>query len=214
MINNNVLSKALKARFKHLGIPYLALLKTVYRPYYGPIGDLINIFDRSKKCLEIGCGLGPVAFSLYEAKLIDAIKGYDIDKVSLDIARSAVRAGEKVEFNINEDFKNIDFSRFDSIVLFDLLHHLNYNQQLFLLSKIFEDSKISTKIYIKDLNPKPYIKAIFNRITDYISTRSSVNYICTDSIVNIANSHGLEIVSLKINFKSLWSHYLIKLEKK
>jgi 2-polyprenyl-3-methyl-5-hydroxy-6-metoxy-1,4-benzoquinol methylase len=214
MIDNDDLSKALKARFKHLTIPYLALLKTVYRPYYGPIKDLINIFERSKNCLEIGCGMGPITFSLYEAKLIDTITGFDIDKASLDIARSAVRAGEKIEFNVNEDFKNIDFTKFDTIVLFDLLHHLRYNQQLSLLSKIFKQSKVLTKIYIKDLNPRPYIKAIFNRLTDYISTKSSVNYISTDSIVNIANSHGLKIVFLESNFNSLWSHYLIKLEKK
>jgi 2-polyprenyl-3-methyl-5-hydroxy-6-metoxy-1,4-benzoquinol methylase len=214
MIDNDDLSKALKARFKHLTIPYLVLLKTVYRPYYGPIKDLINIFERSKNCLEIGCGMGPIAFSLYEAKLIDTITGFDIDKASLDIARSAVRAGEKIEFNVNEDFKNIDFTKFDTIVLFDLLHHLSYNQQLSLLSKIFMQSKVLTKIYIKDLNPRPYIKAIFNRLTDYISTKSSVNYISTDSIVNIANSHGLKIVFLESNFNSLWSHYLIKLEKK
>lgn len=213
MIENKILSNALHKRYSHLRISFFEILKTVYRPYYAPICDLTNIFDRSNNCLEIGCGFGPIIFSLYDAKLVESVSGYDVDKLSLEIAKSAVKAGEKIEFYINNDLKNINLKNFDSIVFFDLLHHLNSSEQFTILTEIFKNSSSFTKIYIKDLNPRPYIKAVFNRITDYVSSRSSVNYIDSNLIIDIANSYGFEVVFIKLKFNSLWSHYLIKFKK-
>ena len=203
----------LQKRFAEVDINFFEKIKTLYRPLYSPIDVLTQAIKKKPKILEVGCGSGPIIFLLYDLKLISAAVGIDINKRSIGIANSAVKKTENIQFKKISIYEIADFKSYSTIILFDLLHHLNSDEQIKMLNYIFLNANSGTQIIIKDLSSKPAFKAWFNKLTDYLSTKSKVTYIDIKNIIDIAQSKKTTKIYEYNKFNSLWSHYYLIFKK-
>ena len=97
------------------------------------------------------------------------------------------------------------------VIIADVLHHiLPLNKKKDVLNKIFNLNP--EVVIIKDLNPNNIISCYFNNFTDYISTKSKVEYISVESIKNIIPDN-YRIIQIKYKSFFLWSNYIIKICK-
>ncbi len=93
--------------------------------------------DAETPILDLGCGVGLLAFYLRERGLKQPITGIDIDARKISHAQSAAqqRGYEGLEFIAQDVSRELPFFS-GSIVLFDLLHYLAPREQQPLLQRL------------------------------------------------------------------------------
>jgi hypothetical protein len=82
-------------------------------------------------------------------------------------------------------------------------------EKLPLLQRIFDHARSGTVVILKDLDPRPRWRALANRVTDYLSTRSRVDYMARTEVEAFFYKNGLEILYSRRWPKQVWSHYLV-----
>ena len=183
-------------------------VKNYLRPIYGLFDDILEFCEEEKTILDFGCGAGPLSFIIEKNKKPTKIYSYDINENYIITAINANNKATKINFSTNL----INESNIIQVVIIaDVLHHITpFNNKIDILNKIFFLNP--DVIIIKDLNPNNVISCYFNNFTDYISTKSKVEYIGIDTIKNIIPDN---YVIKKIKYKGffLWSNYIIKICK-
>ena len=120
------------ARFEERWLRTYVNWKLRADPIYLTAFDLFRNSDQP--LVDIGCGVGLLAFYLRERNFLAPISGFDRDGRKIErantVARGACRGVEFIEHDVCEPLKQTG-----NIVLFDVLHYLRPDEQSRLLER-------------------------------------------------------------------------------
>ena len=190
-------------------------LVSIYRPYYSPVGELLNQVPSAARVLEIGCGTGPILFLLHRYCGIAAGRGLDIDGEAIRIA-TATNSHSNLTFAGEScyELSASDVEEYDVILCFDVLHHLPQGEKERFLGHLVSILPRGGRIILKDLDRRPWRKAMANRVTDFLSTRSFVSYWSREEAVRFFEDQGLGVVFHCPCEDWVWSHYMVVAERR
>lgn len=96
-------------------------VKVATDPVYDAVFQLLR--HSSEPVLDIGCGVGVLAFYLRERGFKEPIMGVDHDPRKIDIARRVAEREEKLSFTLSDARSPIPFR--GTVVLLDVLHYFS-----------------------------------------------------------------------------------------
>lgn len=188
--------------------------KTVWRPYYAPINAIIPYIENGTSILEIGCGMGPVIFSIAGQRHVSDYLGIDIDPRAVDIARRANRTS-RFSFAAGTlfDIPKAQVARFRTLICFDVLHHLPGSEKQAFISYLSTAATVGTVIIIKDFDARPRMDTLANDLTDWLSTRSAVSYLPRQDLITQLKDDGFRILNLAKQSMWVWRHLIVAARK-
>lgn len=183
-------------------------LTTVYRPLYAPFGLILHWIPPGATMLDLGCGTGALLLLAHALKSL--AKGYGVDTQLAPLrVPQAVNRDPRLVFVQRADAPVEIIRECDVIVLIDILHHVPAAQKLPLLQRVIDHARSGTILILKDLDPRPRWRAVANRVTDYLSTRSRVDYMAMDDVLAFLRQNGLAVLYAQRWGRQVWSHYLV-----
>jgi len=115
------------------------------------------------KILDLGCGYGIFANYLAVCSPQRKVIGIDTDRNKIKFADRGI---VNTSFQIGDATK-MHVKNFDAILLLDVLHHLNsYKGQERLIRSCMNMLKSNGRLFIIEVNNKPFWKLVLGRITD------------------------------------------------
>jgi 2-polyprenyl-3-methyl-5-hydroxy-6-metoxy-1,4-benzoquinol methylase len=115
-------------------------------PVYGAVFALLR--DSSEPVVDVGCGVGLLAFYLRERGFEPRITGLDSDGRKISRARAAARGTRDVDFLQQNACTEIPGT--GNIVLLDLLHYLKPDEQISLLTRLGDSIPPGGLLVIRD----------------------------------------------------------------
>ena len=187
-------------------------ITTVYRPLYGSFVEILNWIPPHARMVDVGCGTG--ALLLLAAALRDLESGFGCDANAASIAiASAANRWPQVQFAVTGDLPEAAIAKSNVVCLIDVLHHIPAAQQRPFLERLLTLLAPGATLIIKDLHPTPRWRALANRVTDFLSTRSLVEYIGMEDVGAIAAQQGLHVREQRRFNLYVWSVYFVVAEK-
>jgi uncharacterized protein len=129
-----------------------------------------DLLPRNGRILDIGCGYGFMSYMLQFAASGREFFGYDYDEEKIAVANHCFSRNENIRF-FNADINKIQIGPADAIILSDVLHYLQPDQQEFLLQKCMNALRNSGVLLIRDGNRDLEKKHKRTRLTELFSTR-------------------------------------------
>lgn len=126
-----------------------------------PFVEIDQAVPRHGKIFDLGCGEGTVTRYLARIKTRTVI-GVDNNKKRLRNSKA-----KNLKF-ILADIRNYSPSGADAIIISDVLHHLNYEDQKELLNKIASHFKKGGFLIIKEIDTKEFIRSSLSRFWDFV----------------------------------------------
>lgn len=134
---------------------------------------LENYIPKEAKILDVGCGHGLFCNLLLITSNKREICGIDIDKQKIKIAKNSVGYRKGIRF-LAVDITKIN-ETFDVVVVYDVIHHIDYHLQLSFLKECFKRLKKDGLLIIKDVNIDYFIRSfIFCYLVDELNSRLNI----------------------------------------
>jgi SAM-dependent methyltransferase len=121
--------KGIAKRYPTRFLRSYARMKMETDPAYNAVFDLLR--DSSDPLLDIGCGIGLMAFYLRERGASMPIAGIDHDRRKIEIARDIANGDPSFSFDVADARAPIPFR--GNVVLLDVLHYFNDVDQSLIL---------------------------------------------------------------------------------
>jgi SAM-dependent methyltransferase len=188
------------------------LVTTVYRPFYGSFADILRWVPPGARLVDVGCGSGALLLLAGALRQLSSGFGCDANPASIAIAERANR-WPQIRFAVSADVPAAEIAASDVVVLIDVLHHIPAAEQRPFLQELLRALAPGTTVIIKDLHPTPRWRALANRITDFLSTRSRVDYIGLDEVHTLVSEHAFRIHEARRFNLYVWSVYLLVAQK-
>ncbi|MDQ6802766.1 MAG: class I SAM-dependent methyltransferase [Acidobacteriota bacterium] len=106
-----------------------ARAKMATDPAYNAVYDLLR--EASEPLLDIGCGVGLMAFYLRERGMRIPIVGIDHDRRKIEIARRVADGDPSLAFDVSDARRPVEFR--GNVVLLDVLHYFSDADQSVIL---------------------------------------------------------------------------------
>lgn len=145
-----------------------------------------DILPKHGKLLDAGCGYGFMSYMLHFAAPDREITGIDYDEEKIETANHCFSKNEKINFYYT-DVLNFSFEKYDGIILSDVLHYLQPNQQKELVEKCIQSLNPAGTLIIRDGNKDLGARHFGTRYTEFVST--------TFSGFNKTSDNGLSFLS-------------------
>ena len=188
-------------------------LTSVFRPLYAPFGALLQWVPARARVLDVGCGSGAFLFLANEVKGLGASFGIDSNAKSIALAQAACNSSH-LKFVVGVEVRPEILQNSSVVALIDVLHHVPENEKQPFLRRLLQGMSNRALVLVKDLDPEPAWKALANRITDYLSTRSAVSYLSKHQVEEILSEEGFDILSSARLDDMIWSHFLVVGQKR
>ena len=187
-------------------------LVSVARPLYAPFHLIYPWIPQGSHVLDIGCGTGAFLLLAQRVRKLGPSVGYDVNEASIRLARAAGKnAGAR--FEVGAEIPDEALSSASVVTLIDVLHHLQPGSRQALLEQIVGRMAPGARLIVKDLDPRPRWRATANRITDFLSTRSRVDYLALETLADYVGSQHFEISLREPLPRQGWAHYLMVADK-
>ena len=163
-----------------------------------------DLLPRQGRILDIGCGYGFMSYMLQFAAQEREIFGYDYDEEKIEVANHCFSRNKNIRF-FNADINQIQVGPADAIILSDVLHYLQPDQQEFLLQKCMHALQDDGILLIRDGNCDLKKRHKRTRLTEVFSTRilsfnktagHPLHFISGRNIQEMARQHGMDCRSL------------------
>lgn len=187
-------------------------LTTVYRPFYGSFVEILNWVPPGARMADVGCGSGALLLLAAALRQLESGYGCDANPASIAIAKAANR-WPQLRFAVATDVPEAALAASDVVCLIDVLHHVPAERQRPFLRELLRALAPGTTVIIKDVHPKPRWRALANRITDFLSTRSRVDYIGLDEVQSLMDEQSFIIREARRFNLYVWSIYFLVAEK-
>jgi len=187
----------------------LIKLHNYLRELIFPTSELIGLIPKNSKILDLGCGSG---FIFNNLKNYKSYLGIDINSKKIKKLNNFNKNPTPYFLCHDITKKNLKsiYKKFDTILLIDVIHHIEKNKQLKCLTNILKQTKKNTLIVIKDIDHKNFITSKFNWFHDLIINRCLISYF---DFVQIKKRRGLLIIEEFTTRKFLYDHYFLIIKK-
>ncbi len=172
------------------------------------------------RILDVGCGYGFMSYMLYFTSPARQITGIDYDEEKIATAAHCFSKEDGISFR-HEDVRDFVFEKYDGIVVSDVLHYLQPEQQLAIIDKCIESLLPGGLLLIRDGDKERGKKHATTRLTEFLSTRvfnfnktsgTGLSYLSGSTIQEIALRHGMELS--RIDNTKFTSNIIFILKKK
>ena len=117
------------ARYPTALLRSYARIKIATDPVYDAVFELLR--SSTTPLLDLGCGIGILAFYLRERGFAAAITGIDHDQRKIEIAQSVAKGESNLSFRLGDARTSLDFR--GNVVLLDVLHYFSDADQATIL---------------------------------------------------------------------------------
>jgi 2-polyprenyl-3-methyl-5-hydroxy-6-metoxy-1,4-benzoquinol methylase len=119
------------------------------------------------RVLDAGCGYGLLANLIALHSEQRYVIGVDSSEKRISLASRSIKNRKNINF-LKKNLADVDFTTYDVIAFSDVLHHLSFDNQDSLLSKIYTQMKVGGLLLIKEIDTKPAWKYLVSFILDTI----------------------------------------------
>ena len=130
-----------------------------------PFEKIESLVPRKGKILDLGCGYGLLANLLAARHPGRSVTGLDLNATRIDVARRSAVGRRNITF-YHADLEDIAESRFDVIIMTDVLHHIPREKSGRLLSIAVSRLQASGRLIILDVDRVPAWKHYAARTID------------------------------------------------
>ncbi len=152
---------------------------------------------------DLGCGYGIfsnlMALRYPKRKVI----GIDLSKDRIEAAKKSIGQRKNIQFICN-NLKNVNLKECGTIVIYDVLHHMNYDAQEKLIGECYEKLKEDGLLIIKDNGTTPGWKFLWNYLHEIITmllliTKSDkLSFRTKNSFINLLFKKGFIVEAINI----------------
>jgi len=140
-----------------------------------PIKKIDEIVPKSGTITDYGCGFGIISCYLGLSSKNRKITGIEHNSERVIKAGLVCKDIKNIKFDVGNASK-IRIKKSDAHLLVDVIHHMPYNGQIFLLNGIIKSMEKNDLIIIKDIGKKPLLKYLWNYAHDKIMTMNDKLY--------------------------------------
>lgn len=195
-------------------LPFLTRLLVRCRLRIAPFEWVLPHIHPGDRILEVGCGHGLLANLIQALHPQTRILATDRDKKRVTEALKTIDGRENPVFQVGEGVAK-DGERADTVVFFDLLHHLPGDKHRPFLQQAMEKLRPGGKIILKEMVKEFSIPHFLNWLHDKVFTLGErTHYRRIEEWRAMAESLGLQVSHLEKGYKFCYHHCLLVLERR
>jgi 2-polyprenyl-3-methyl-5-hydroxy-6-metoxy-1,4-benzoquinol methylase len=122
-----------------------------------PLGEVAERLPKQGLLLDMGCGFGYVANYLSLDSPHRMVVANDPAAPRIAAARRTVGSRRNIEFHA-ADLREIDQADFDGASVFDVLHHVPYDEQQSLIDELYRRLKPGAVLIIRETDQRPALR--------------------------------------------------------
>ena len=171
---------------------YSYIRKLIY-----PYKIVLSYINNNSKILDIGCGNGNILNDIKELNFL-LYTGID-PKIKTNYKNKNVSLlNDKLENYINH------ISKYDCILMIDVMHHINKNNQEKLITNILQNMKVNSILIYKDISNRNFFYALMNRFHDFVFNFQIIHYLDSNKILEISNNINHTFIINHFYKRILW----------
>jgi uncharacterized protein len=129
-----------------------------------------QLLPEKGELLDIGCGYGFMSYMLHFTSSQRKIKGIDFDEEKIEVANNCFNKNGNINF-VTADIVNYPIEKSDGIILADMLHYLQPDQQEEVIEKCIQNLNPGGILVIRDGNKDLEGRHKFTRLSEFFSTK-------------------------------------------
>lgn len=142
-------------------------IKTRLEKNYQPFHELLPVQGR---ILDIGCGYGFMSYMLSFTSPQREVTGIDYDEEKIETANHCFSKKDRINF-VHSDVMGFVFEKYDAIILADMLHYLQPEEQKQLVEKCISNLNPGGMVVIRDGDKDKEEHHKRTKLTEFFSTR-------------------------------------------
>ncbi len=159
-----------------------------------------DLLPKKGKILDLGCGYGFMSYILQFTAPDREVTGFDYDEEKIAVANHCFSRHDNILF-LRADINEIQFGIADAIILCDVLHYLQPEQQEILVQKCMDSLSADGILLIREGNSELKNRHKRTRLTELFSTRilafnktagHPLHFISGETIHEMAFRQGLD----------------------
>ncbi len=163
-----------------------------------------EIVPQQGKILDIGCGYGFMSYMLAFAAEERKITGIDYDEDKIATANHCFSRTQNINF-VHTDVMGFDFDRYDAIILADVLHYLQPEEQKQVMEKCIANLNAGGIVIVRDGDKEKAEKHKRTKLTETFSTKilmfnktkdSGLSFLSGNLIRSIAAEHKMSCTEM------------------
>jgi len=167
------------------------ILRDYLRKIILPLEEIDEQLPQKGKIIDLGCGEGVIAKFIAKKKARTVI-GVDSDKKRLPETNS-----KNLIFK-EGDIRGTPLNGINSVVISDVLHHINLPDQKKLLKKISRQIKKGGVLVIKEIDSSEYVRSKLSRLWDLLLyPQDKINYWQFKNLKIFLQSRGFTVKILR-----------------
>ncbi|MES1214371.1 MAG: 1-acyl-sn-glycerol-3-phosphate acyltransferase [Bacteroidota bacterium] len=179
-----------------------------------------DLMPHKGKLLDIGCGYGFMSYMLHFTGKEREITGLDYDEEKIKTAANCFSKNEKINF-IHTDILDFSFERYNGIIISDVLHYLQQNEQKIVIERCIGSLDRGGVLVIRDGDKDLEERHKGTKLTEFFSTRLfgfnktselGLSFLSGKFIKEIAEIHQMEFS--KVDNTKHTSNVIFVLKKK
>ena len=177
-------------------------IKTTLEKNYNIFHQLVPL---QGKVLDIGCGYGFMSYMLYFSSNQRMITGIDYDEEKIETANHCFSKTNDINF-FHSGALNFNFENYDCIIMADILHYLQPDEQDILIEKCIAQLNPGGVVIIRDGDKDVAAEHKKTELTEFLSTRffkfnktneKGLSFLSGKSIREIATKHNMVIEEIR-----------------
>jgi len=158
-----------------------------------------QLLPKQGDILDVGCGYGFMSYILHFTEPARNITGIDYDEEKTTVAAHCFSKDEGINFE-HADIATYNFAQYDGIIMADMLHYLQPEQQHAVIKKAMHSLKPNGTLIIRDGDKEREEKHKGTKLTEFFSTKlfgfnkttgAGLSFLSASTIHQIANENGM-----------------------